>query len=336
MSVIPAAAAALTAASDRPWPSSSRDGTYGDRLDPQAAERDHQLGEAGEAIGVEVPEDHGRALRPRGHGRRARAAVRHRGAGGVVEPADGRTEERGQRSGVRDPAAGHHGCRERPDTLCASRGTELRIQPERIGKDPAIARIDHRRSGCHGRLNGDLRGQGRGAAPVSRGGSGSRGRPGPGDHVAARRLGRAAASRSRRRSSHSCQTTSRGLAMKIDEYVPETIPRSSARTNVADRGPAEQEQGEQREHDGQAGHDRPPERLQDRVVDDRVERLAGVAGTVLADPVEDHDRVVDAEADDRQHRGHEQAVDLDMPENVPRMANAPTTTITSCSRATAP
>ena len=41
------------------------------------------------------------------------------------------------------------------------------------------------------------------------------------------------------------------------------------------------------------------------------ERLAGVAGPVLADPVEHDDRVVDAEADDRQHRGHEQGVDLD-------------------------
>ena len=44
------------------------------------------------------------------------------------------------------------------------------------------------------------------------------------------------------------------------------------------------------------------------------ERLAGVAGLVLADPVEDDDRVVDAEADDGQHRGHEQRVDLDAEE----------------------
>ena len=35
---------------------------------------------------------------------------------------------------------------------------------------------------------------------------------------------------------------------------------------------------------------------------------------VLADPVEDDDRVVDAEADDGQHRGHEQGVDLDVEE----------------------
>ena len=45
-----------------------------------------------------------------------------------------------------------------------------------------------------------------------------------------------------------------------------------------------------------------------------VERLAGVTGPVLADPVEHHDRVVDAESDDGQHRGHEQRVDLDAEE----------------------
>ena len=49
----------------------------------------------------------------------------------------------------------------------------------------------------------------------------------------------------------------------------------------------------------------PLEGLQDRVVDDVREGLAGMARLVLADPVEDHDRVVDGEADDREHRGHE-------------------------------
>ncbi len=47
------------------------------------------------------------------------------------------------------------------------------------------------------------------------------------------------------------------------------------------------------------------------MVDDRVERLARVARLVLSDPVVDDDRVVDAEADDGQHRRHEQRVDLD-------------------------
>ena len=64
------------------------------------------------------------------------------------------------------------------------------------------------------------------------------------------------------------------------------------------------------------------------------ERLAGVAGLVLPDPVEHDDGVVDAEADDRQHRGHEEGIDLDAEERCPRIAKTPTTTMTSWSSAT--
>src|SRR4051794_19184316 len=61
---------------------------------------------------------------------------------------------------------------------------------------------------------------------------------GPQGHVAGRRLGRAAVSRSLRRSSQRCHTTRSGLALKIEEYVPEMIPRSSASTNVPIAAPA--------------------------------------------------------------------------------------------------
>ena len=50
------------------------------------------------------------------------------------------------------------------------------------------------------------------------------------------------------------------------------------------------------------------------MVDDLVEGLALVARPVLPDAVEDDDRVVHREADDGQHRGDEQAVDLDVEE----------------------
>ena len=99
--------------------------------------------------------------------------------------------------------------------------------------------------------------------------------------------------------------------MKIDEYVPEMIPIRRARMNGRIDGAAEQEERREREDHDEARVDRPAERLQDRVVDDRGERLAGMAGAVLADPVVDDDRVVDREADDRQHRGDEEAVDLE-------------------------
>ena len=70
------------------------------------------------------------------------------------------------------------------------------------------------------------------------------------------------------------------------------------------------------------------------MVDDLVERLAGVADPVLADPVEHDDRVVHGEADDGQHRGHEQGVDLDVEERARGWRRRPTTTITSWSSAT--
>ena len=47
------------------------------------------------------------------------------------------------------------------------------------------------------------------------------------------------------------------------------------------------------------------------MVDDRAERLARMADPVLTDAIEHDDRVVDAEADDRQQRGHEQRVELE-------------------------
>src|SRR5438874_8405131 len=83
---------------------------------------------------------------------------------------------------------------------------------------------------------------------------------------------------------------------------------------VAHREPAEEEEREQGEDDGQRGDHGPRERLHDRVVDHRVERLAWIQAEVLADPVEYHDRVVDREADDRQDCRDEEAVDLDLQE----------------------
>ncbi len=125
---------------------------------------------------------------------------------------------------------------------------------------------------------------------------------------------RGVGSRPWRRSSHACQSTSSGLATKIDEYVPMMMPISRARTKSLIADPPKRNNESRVRNDGQAGHDRPGERLQDRVVDDLVERLAEVTRLVLADPIEHHDRVVDREADDRQHRGHEQRIDLDMEE----------------------
>jgi len=50
--------------------------------------------------------------------------------------------------------------------------------------------------------------------------------------------------------------------------------------------------------------------LKKAVIDDHVERLAGVPDAVLANSVVDDDRVMHGESDHCQHRRHEQRVDL--------------------------
>jgi len=55
-------------------------------------------------------------------------------------------------------------------------------------------------------------------------------------------------------SSQSCQTTSSGLALKIEEYVPEMIPNQQGQYEVVDRGAREQQQRRQRHDDREAGY----------------------------------------------------------------------------------
>jgi hypothetical protein len=69
------------------------------------------------------------------------------------------------------------------------------------------------------------------------------------------------------------------------------------------------------------------------VVDDLAERLAGVAGAVLANPVEDHDRVVTLKPMTVSIAVTNRPSIL-TPEDVPSRAKMPTTTITSWSSAT--
>ena len=73
--------AAATAASERPWPSSSRDGTYGLVSIPRRRRAMHELRQAREPVRVEVAEHHHALARPRGRGRPARPARRRPAAG---------------------------------------------------------------------------------------------------------------------------------------------------------------------------------------------------------------------------------------------------------------
>ena len=222
ISATPPSAAAATAASDRPWPSSSRDGTYGTRVDPEAAEGEDELREPREPVRVEVAEHHHPLAAGAGAGDPLDDERRVRQEPRVVQPGDRRAEEGVERRLVRDAAPREDRRRERPETGRPGGLPERRVEPHR---DPGRPSGDGRRSwrgACHAPLTRDLPDRaGRDAERVARRGDGLRIRApaeaGPRDHVAARRLGRAASAARRFLSSHSCHTTSSGLALKIDE-----------------------------------------------------------------------------------------------------------------------
>src|SRR5690606_3751773 len=66
----------------------------------------------------------------------------------------------------------------------------------------------------------------------------------------------------------------------------------------------------QRKERRELGIDRAVERLDDRVVDDILERLAAMASHILTDAVEDDDRIVDRKADNGEESRQEQRVYL--------------------------
>ncbi len=72
------------------------------------------------------------------------------------------------------------------------------------------------------------------------------------------------------------------------------------------------EEREQGEDDGERGIDRTHDGLRQAVVDDAFERGIGLPGKVLANAVEDDNRVVHREADDRQDRRYKERIDLDI------------------------
>ena len=79
---------------------------------------------------------------------------------------------------------------------------------------------------------------------------------------------------------------------------------------VVDDLAAEEKEGQEGQEDRARGDDRPAQRLVEAEVHDLFERFLAVDLGVLADPVEDDDRVVDREADDGQDAGDDGQVDL--------------------------
>ena len=152
ISVIPASAAAATAASESPWPSSSRDGTYGVAWMPEPAQREHQLGEPGESVGIKVAEHHHALPGVAGRAHALRAAARIGEEARVVEPGDGGPEEGRERRRAGDAPPRQHRRGKRPDAMLARRP---RAAPDPAGAAPRRPSDGVRRSscgGCHGRL----------------------------------------------------------------------------------------------------------------------------------------------------------------------------------------
>ena len=94
--------------------------------------------------------------------------------------------------------------------------------------------------------------------------------------------------------------------------VPTTTPMISAKNEAADRLAAEEEDGQQRHERRTRGVDRTRQRRVDGVVHVLLQVALRIETQVLADSVEDDHRVVDGVADDRQDRGDERLVDLEV------------------------
>ena len=206
MTVAPAASAASIAASDRPWPSSSRLGTYGSTVDARTG--------AGRATGSP-----GRSARRRRSRRRpGPARPRSRAAVSRVEQ-DGRRRAGSARVVEAVERIGEPGVERRRgrSTPRRARSPVSAVGEARARRPPSRGRRDASTgSGKIQRKRGSttsLR-MPRAAAPRLYAAGRRRGRQ---DAVRRTRGARVAASRPCRRSSQSCQSTSSGLATKIDE-----------------------------------------------------------------------------------------------------------------------
>ena len=145
MTVAPAAPAASTAASDRPWPSSSRRRDVRLDRDAEPAQGEGQDRQAGQPVGVEVAEDQDPLARGRAPSSGARAGGPRRAGGAgswsaverVGEPGAERRPRRRRRGATRSPATRS----DRPSP--AAGGRELGGTRRRVREGPAEARFDH-------------------------------------------------------------------------------------------------------------------------------------------------------------------------------------------------
>src|SRR3954447_2105140 len=315
ISVMPSPAAASTAASERPWPSSSREGTYGVTRIPSRRNASTSCARPVSPSASKSPKTMTRSPRSRARATRSTRAAASGSSRGSLSPAAAGPRNAASVTGSAMPRRAMTVAANVPTP--SSRAAARSIGSSRYGsgntqrcRASVIGRRMPRRAYLP--LGGAVGGM-----------AGRRGRidAGPGRRRAPGSRGRAAAWASRSLPLLAAilpevPHDEERARVEDREVRPRDDPEEQCQHERADRRAGEEQQRQQRDHDREAGGDRPAERLEDRVVDDPVERLAGVARAVLTDPVEHDDRVVHGEADDRQHRGHEQAVDLE-PEERP-------------------
>ncbi len=158
-------------------------GDVRDGVQAEPPEGEHELGEAGQAIGIEVAEHHDPLAALDGAPGARDQAVGVGQQPRVVQPVGGGTEEPGHRGRIGDAASREDRGRERPETELASRRPNPGIEVEGLREHPAVTRVDHRREDATSALRracpdgGTVAGAGLAGSPADR--IGSRPRPGP-------------------------------------------------------------------------------------------------------------------------------------------------------------
>ena len=158
-------------------------GDVRDGVQAEPPEGEHELGEAGQAIGIEVAEHHDPLAALDGAPDARDQAVGVGQQPRVVQPVGGGAEEPGHRGRIGDAASREDRGRERPEAQLASRRADHGIEVERLREHPAVTRVDHRREDATSALRRacpdgrTVAGAGLAGSPADR--IGSRPRPGP-------------------------------------------------------------------------------------------------------------------------------------------------------------
>ena len=222
----------------QPVPVSDPLGNIWRNVQAEPAECQHEDRQAGQTVSVKVAVDEDPLAPGPGLGNTTESRIRVGQQPRVVQAAFGGRQEAKQVIGC-----GHASRRQQPQEALGNpsldgQGAARGIDDGRLCKPPAEAWNDHavqddmeRSTAAYRRINSLG-----GVPPLSeRTARHARfharlGSMAPPVRQAFRPVLIAASRFARRRSSQSCQTTSSGLALKIEEYVPEMMPMSSART----------------------------------------------------------------------------------------------------------